>query len=114
MRRRPPVPPRPAAALLAKRSELLAECAAQYWRKRKQLGPEQALRAVDSLFRQVKLCGPSWPAPEHREADLRMHILISAALARTVPSRVGTHGRPAHGAPHRSGSTVRRRLRKAG
>jgi hypothetical protein len=107
------VPSHSAAGLLAKRRDLLAEYTAQYWRERKHLGAEEALRAVDALYRQVKLLYPDWPTAEGREADLQMHILVSAALARTAPSQTKTHSKPAGGA-HRAGSTGRRRrLRKA-
>jgi hypothetical protein len=113
MRRRPPASPRSAAALLNKRAELLAEYKARYWRERKRLGAEEALRVVDALFQQVKRLYPEWSIPEDREADLQMHILISAALARTAPSRTRTHNKPAGGAAHRAGSGRQRRLRKA-
>lgn len=109
MRRRP-LAPHSAAA----RRDLLAEYTAQYWRERKQLGTEEALRVVDPVFRQVKCTYSGWSIPEDREADLQMHILISAALARTAPSPIKAYGQPAGGAAHRAGSTSRRgRLRNA-
>src|SRR5215475_6200195 len=99
---RPPLVPR---HLAAKRRDLLAEYTAQYWRERKRLGAEEALRVVDALFRQVKLSSPDWSIPEDREADLQMHILISAALARTAPGPNKAHREPTGGAAHRAGAT---------
>jgi hypothetical protein len=89
------VPPHPAAALLSKRWDLLAEYKVQYWRERKQLGAREALRVVDSLRTQAQFFNPSWPTPEDREADLQTHIRVSAALARTARrARPGTRPTP--------------------
>jgi hypothetical protein len=86
------MPPRPLVPCsAAARRDRLAEYTAQYWRERKQLGAEEALRVVDPLFRQLKGTCSGWSIPEDREADLQMHILISAALARTAPNRLKAH-----------------------
>lgn len=103
------VPPHPAAALLGKRWDLLAEYKDQYWRERKKLGVREALRVVDSLRTQAQFFNPSWPTPEDREADLQTHIRVSAALARTAPGQARP-SRPAQG-PSRV-TRRRRRVRK--
>jgi len=92
------VPPHPAAALLGKRWDLLAEYKDQYWRERKQLGLREALRVVDSLRTQAQFFNPTWPTPEDREADLETHIRVSAALARTAPGQA----KPTRSAPRPS------------
>lgn len=114
MRRRPPVPAHLAAALPANWRSRLTEYTAQYWRERKQHDAEDAHRAVDALWRQVKLAYPDWSLPEEREADLQMHILISAALARTAPNQTKAYRKPADEAAHRAESAERcGRRRKA-
>jgi hypothetical protein len=80
------VAPHPAAALLSKRWDLLAEYKDQYWRDRKKLGLAEALRVVDSLRTQARLFQPGWPTQDDREEDLQTHIRVAAALARTGPS----------------------------
>lgn len=97
-----------AEVIQAKRRELLAAYTTQYWRERKQLRAEDALRAVDALWRQVKLSSPDWSIPEDREADLQMHIRISAVLARTAPSWTKARTMPTRGASHRAGAPRRR------
>jgi len=109
MRRRPLVP-RSAAA----RRDLLAEYAARYWRERRELGAKEALRACDALWRLVKRSYTSGSIAVDRKADLQMHILISAALARTAPNRTRADSKPTDGVARRVGSTERRgRLRNA-
>jgi hypothetical protein len=101
--------PRSAAA----RRDLLAEYTAQYWRERKRLGAEEALRVVDPVFRQLKRSYSGWSIPEDREADLQMHILISAALARTAPNPRKAYRKPGakqkRPASHRTPASKRRR-----
>jgi hypothetical protein len=80
------VTPHPAAALLSKRWDLLAEYKDQYWRDRKKLGLRDALRVVDSLRTQARFFQPGWPTQDDREEDLKTHLRIAAALARTGPS----------------------------
>ncbi|HEX7843644.1 MAG TPA: hypothetical protein VF469_39495 [Kofleriaceae bacterium] len=99
------MPPHPAAALLSKRWDLLAEYKVQYWRERKKLGAREALRVVDSLRTQAQFFNPNWPTPEDREADLQMHIRVSAALARTATGPA----RPPRSPQHLSRGTRRRR-----
>lgn len=103
------VPPHPAAALLSKRWDLLAEYKDQYWRERKQLGAREALRVVDWLRTQARSFNPSWPTPEDREADLQMHIRVSAALARAAPGQATPGTRPTRSAQHPSRGARRRR-----
>lgn len=81
--------PHPAAELLAKRWDLLAEYKDQSRRERKRLGAQEALRVVDSLRAHVRLFNPTWPTPEDRDEDLQTHIRVSAALARTAPNEAG-------------------------
>jgi hypothetical protein len=108
------MPPHPAAALLSKRWDLLAEYKDQYWRKRKQLGLREALRVVDSLRTQAQFFNPSWPTLEDREADLETHLRVSAALARTAPGQTKPRAKPTRTAPRPSRVTRRhRRVRKA-
>src|SRR5262249_24768479 len=108
------VPPHPAAALLSKRWDLLAEYKDQYWREQKQLGLREALRVVDALRTQAQFFNPTWPTPEDREADLKTHIRVSAALARTAPGQVKPRTKPARSAPRPSRVPRRhRRVRKA-
>jgi hypothetical protein len=106
------VPPHPAAALLGKRWDLLAEYKDRYWRERKQLGAGEALRVVDALRAQARYFHPGWPTPEDREADLQTHLRVSAALARTAPGQTATRG--PHGASPRPAHIARRhpRVRK--
>lgn len=107
------MPDHPAAALLSKRWDLLAEYKDQYWRERKKLGIREAFRVVGALHRQAQLFHPEWPTPEDREADLQTHIRVSAALARTAPDQTATHSKRRRGAAHRTGAVRRgRRLRK--
>lgn len=96
------VPPHPAAALLGKRWDLLAEYKDQYWREQKQLGLREALRVVDALRTQAQFFNPTWPTPEDREADLETHIRVSAALARTAPDETKPRTKPARAAPRPS------------
>jgi hypothetical protein len=108
------VPPHPAAALLSKRWDLLAEYKDQYWREQKHLGLREALRVVDALRTQAQFFNPTWPTPEDREADLETHIRVSAALARTAPGKAKPRIKPARSAQHRSRVARRhRRVRKA-
>jgi hypothetical protein len=83
------MPPHPAAELLAKRWDLLAEYKDQSRRERKRLGAQEALRVVDALRAHVRLFNPTWPTREDRQADLEAHIRVSAALARTAPGEAG-------------------------
>lgn len=107
------MPPHPAAELLAKRWDLLAEYKDQSRRERKRLGAQEALRVVDSLRAHVRLFNPTWPTPEDREADLQTHIRVSAALARTAPNEAGRRTKATHTA-QRPASLGRRprRIRK--
>jgi len=108
------MPPHPAAALLSKRWDLLAEYKDHYWRERKQLGLREALRVVDSLRTQAQFFNPSWPTPEDREADLETHIRVSAALARTAPGKTQPRTKPPRSTRRPSRVTRRdRRVRKA-
>jgi hypothetical protein len=104
------VPLHPAAALLGKRWDLLAEYKDQYWRERKRLGLREALRVVDSLRTQAQFWNPSWPTPEDREADLETHIRVSAALARTAPGQAEPRTKPTRSA-QRSSRVPRRHRR---
>ncbi len=79
------MPPHPAAALLSKRWDLLAEYKDQYWREGKRLGAWEALRVEDAVRAHVQSFHPSWSTPEDQEADLQTHIRVSAMLARTAP-----------------------------
>jgi hypothetical protein len=93
------VPPHPAAALLGKRWDLLAEYKDQYWREQKQLGLREALRVVDALRTQAQFFNPTWPTPEDREADLETHIRPprrSRAPRQGKPSRAPNRPAPHH------------------
>ena len=108
------MPPHPAAELLAKRWDLLAEYKDQYRRERKRLGAQEALRVVDSLRAHVRLFNPTWPTLGDREADLQTHIRVSAALARTAPGEAGRRSKPIRAAQRPAGLGRRpRRIRKA-
>jgi len=108
------VPPHPAAALLSKRWDLLAEYKDQYWRERKRLGAWEALRVVDALRTHVQYFNPNWPTPEDREADLQTHIRVSAALARTAPGRAEQRTGPTRSVQRPARPARRRhRVRKA-
>jgi hypothetical protein len=96
----------PAAALLGKRWDLLAEYKDQYWRDRKRLGLPEALRVVDSLRTQARSFQPNWPTQDDREEDLETHIRVARALARTCPSEAP------HGVTARGRSRVARRDRR--
>jgi len=78
--------PDPAAALLSRRWDLLAEYKDRYWRARKKLGLREALRVVDSLRTQARVFQPGWPTRDDREEDFETHLRITAALARTATS----------------------------
>lgn len=108
------MPPHPAAALLTKRWDLLAEYKDQRWREQKRLGAQEAWRVVDSLRAQVQLFNPTWPTPEDREADLQTHIRVSAALALTAPAEASQRTRATRAAQRPASSGRRhRRIRKA-
>jgi hypothetical protein len=104
------VAPHPAAALLSKRWDLLAEYKDQHWRDRKKLGLREALRVVDSLRTQARLFQPSWPTQVDREEDLETHIRVAAALARTGPLEARRRAR--HTPTTRDRSRVDRRGRR--
>jgi len=94
--------PHPAAALLGKRWDLLAQYKDQAWRARKRLGLREALRVVDSLRTQVRCFQPGWPTQDDREQDFETHFRVAAALSRTgrsearrEPPRPRTTRRPA-------------------
>ena len=55
----------------------------QTWRRRH--GVAGAVRLADDLRRQALLACPDWPSPEERQADLAMHIRLSASLRRVAP-----------------------------
>jgi hypothetical protein len=76
----------PAAALLSKRWDLLAQYKDQRWRDRKKLGLREALRVVGALRAQARFFQPSWPTQDDRDQDLETHLRVAAALARTAPS----------------------------
>jgi hypothetical protein len=101
-RSRGAIAPHPAAALLGKRWDLLAEYKDAYWRERKKLGLREALRVVDSLRTQAQFFFPDWPTPEDREQDLQTHIRI----ARTARETAGATER---GRQTRSSARVARR-----
>ena len=108
------MPPHPAAALFAKRWDLLAEYKDQRWREQKRLGAQEAWRVVDSLRAQVQLFNPTWPTPEDREADLQTHIRVSEALSRTAPVEAGRSTRAVRAAQGPASNGRRhRRIRKA-
>jgi len=107
------VPPHPAAALLGKRWDLLAEYKDRCWRERKQLGAEDALRVVDALRAQAQYFHPGWPTREDREADFQTHLRVSAALARTAPGQASARNKPASSPSSTRVGRRRRRVRKA-
>jgi hypothetical protein len=60
----------------------------RYWGERiGRLGAIEGLRVAEELRWQMRLCNPSWPDEEARQADLRFHVDLAERLRRAGTAR---------------------------
>ena len=59
-----------------------------YWARRiARLGPIEAFRVADDLWRQARLQSPSWPDEASRREDLSAHVIMVQRLRRADSAR---------------------------
>lgn len=59
-----------------------------YWAERLgRLGPIEAMRIADELWRQVRLQHPDWPDAASRTGDLRQHVRMTELFDRVDAAR---------------------------